>query len=201
MIEAIAERFPRTLEGGGEDVELRLMSADDETQVLEFARQLPIHDLLFLRRDITEPRVMAAWVRGIDAGRIVSPLAVSGGRILGCSAVVTDPHSFSRHVGDLRVLLDPEARARGLGRILIQECFLVALAMDLKKLTVQMTYDQQAAITVFEDMGFRPEALLKQQVSDPEGNLHDLVVLSHDVASVQAKADLYGMGELLGVDG
>ena len=69
-------------------------------------------------------------------------------------------HSFSPHVGDLRVLVSPEVREHGLGRKLVQESFLVALTMSLEKLTAHMTSDQRAAITVFEDLGFRPEALL-----------------------------------------
>ena len=58
-----------------------------------------------------------------------------------------------------------------------------------------MTADQRAAITVFEDLGFRPEALLRDHVRDASGQKHDIVILSLDVAAHQAKMELYGLPE------
>ncbi|MEA2864973.1 MAG: hypothetical protein QOC84_2929, partial [Bradyrhizobium sp.] len=49
--------FPRrTLTDAGE-IEFRLMSQADEAAVLDFAQKLPVHDLLFLPRNISEPKV------------------------------------------------------------------------------------------------------------------------------------------------
>ena len=86
-------------------------------------------------------------------------------------------------------------REQGLGRILIQESFALALSLGLEKLTAQMTADQQAAIAVFEGMGFRAEALMRDHVRDREDEKHDIVVLSHDVADFQAKLEQYGLNE------
>ena len=48
-----------------------------------------------------------------------------------------------------------------------------------------MTIDQQQAISVFRSLGFKPEAVLRDHVKDREGDKHDLVILSHDVAGSQ----------------
>ena len=106
--------------------------------------------------------------------------------------------SLSKHVGELGVLVGPQWRGRGLGRVLIQECFARALERGLKKLVSQMTVDQHGAIAVFEQIGFRAEALLARHVADPGGKLHDLVLLSHDVAAVEARNDALGLTEALG---
>lgn len=198
MTESIANRYPRTLELNGSTFKLRLMRPEDEARVLEFAERLPRHDLLFLQRDISKPRVMAAWVREIEAGHTPSLLALRGDEVVGCSAIVIDPHSFSPHVGDVRAMLALDARTHGLGRVLVQESFLLALSMGLEKLTARMTVDQEAAMQVFQDLGFRAEALLKNHVRGEDGVSHDLVVLSHDVAAVQGKMDLYGLNDALG---
>ena len=58
-----------------------------------------------------------------------------------------------------------------------------------------MTTDQKAAISVFESMGFRAEALLRDHVCDQSGKRHDLVILSHNVAEFQAKLDQYGLSD------
>jgi len=191
----LLSRFPRELSLDGGEVTLRIMKPADEAAVMTFAKTLPAHDLLFLRRDITQPKVLSAWVEELEAGTITSLVAIQDDRVLGCSAVVRDEHSWSPHVGELRVLLSPDVRAQGLGRTLIQESFIVALAEGVEKLTAQMTADQQAAIAVFEGIGFRAEALLREHVRDREGEKHDIVILSHDVAEFQAKMDQYGLND------
>ena len=57
----------------------------------------------------------------------------------------------------------------------------------LEKLVAQMTVDQRAAIAVFEELGFRAEALLARHVADRDGKLHDIVLLSHDVDAVRGR--------------
>jgi RimJ/RimL family protein N-acetyltransferase len=191
----VRERYPRSIEHKDGSVLLRLMTAGDEPAVLGFAEQLPAHDLLFLRRDITQPKVLSAWVRDIETDDITSLLALEGERLVGCTAVVRDQKSWSPHVGDVRVLISPAMRAQGLGRVLIQECFLIALGLGLEKVTAHMTADQVAAIGVFESMGFTPEALLRDHVRDRSGVKHDVVILGHDVAAFQARMHAYGLLE------
>ncbi len=188
-------RYPRSVTSDHTSFELSLMHALDEPDVLRFARSLPTHDLLFMRRDITNAKVLTAWVREIGAENIVSILARRNGEVVGCAAVVRDMHSFSSHVGDLRVLVVPSARELGLGRALVQESYLIGLSMGLEKLTAHATADQRAAIMVFEDLGFRVEALLRNHVRDSNGAQFDLVMLSLDVAARQAKLELYGLSE------
>ena len=55
------------------------MAQADEAAVLAFAQKLPVHDLLFLPRNISEPKVLSAWVKEIERGAITSLLAVQGG--------------------------------------------------------------------------------------------------------------------------
>lgn len=192
----IDKRYPRTVEVSGGEAVLTPMTRDDADAVLEFARSLPVHDLLFLRRDITHPKVLSAWNDEIDNGTIVSLVAREDDEIIGCSAVVRDELSFSPHVGELRVLVSPAGRDRGLGRLLIQESFLIALGLKLQKLMAQMTVDQKGAIAVFEEMGFSAEALLKDHVQDQDGTRHDIVMLSHDVARFHAQMEAYGLTDV-----
>ena len=192
MTEA-SRSYPRTLECGGDAVELNRLQASDRAALVEFVARLPTTDLLFVPRDINHPKVIDAWIRALDDGRMAGLAARRGGVLVGCSSIYTDPLSWSRHVGELRVLVASSERGRGLGRCLIQECFIQALELDLKKLVAQMTTNQTGAIAVFEDLGFHPEALLRQHVADRDGDLHDLVLLSHDVAAVAGRHAAYGV--------
>lgn len=191
----LTRSYPRTMACDGGDVELRLLAPADTAAVLDFARRLPTHDLLFLPRDISQPRVVDAWMEATREGAMLTVIATRDGVLLGCATLVCDALSWSRHVGELRVLVDPALRGQGLGQQLTQEAFAIALESGLEKITAQMTVDQQGAMAVFEGLGFRPEALLAGQVKDRSGQAHDIVVLSHDVAASDARRQAYGLGE------
>jgi RimJ/RimL family protein N-acetyltransferase len=175
------------------DIELRMMGPADEAMVLDFAQKLPVHDLLFLPRNISEPKVLAAWIKEIERGSITSLLAVKSGRVVGCGTIVRDPHSWSPHVGEIRNVVSPEVRGQGVGRALSQETFALALSVGLEKLLVQMTVDQTGAIAIFEGLGFKAEALFRDHVRDSAGQTHDIVVLAHNVAQVRGQMEAYGL--------
>jgi RimJ/RimL family protein N-acetyltransferase len=190
--------YPRNVACGGFQVEIARMTGFDRAALVDFVATLPPHDLLFVPRDLGHPKVLDAWMRSLDAGELVSLVARSDERMVGCTAIFVDELSWSKHVGELRVLVSPAWRGRGLGRTLIQECFAQALELGLTKLVAQMTVDQRAAIAVFEELGFRAEALLAKHVADRDGTPHDLVLLAHDVDAVRSRMEALGLSDALG---
>jgi L-amino acid N-acyltransferase YncA len=193
--ESNATAYPRTIEGPNGPIELRFMRASDRDAVLAFAQALPPHDLLFLPRDISQPKVLDAWVREVDRDALTTLLAVKAGAVVGCATIAREPLSWSPHVAELRVVVLPAARGSGLGRILGESAFALAVPLGIEKFVAQMTADQTAAIAVFETMGYRAEALFRDHVRDREGKKHDIVVLSHDVAQFSARMSAYGLGD------
>ncbi|MGY3622870.1 N-acetyltransferase family protein [Bradyrhizobium sp. USDA 10063] len=185
--------YPRRVKTEAGEIEFRLMSRADEAAVLAFAQKLPTHDLLFLPRNISEPKVLSAWLNEIERGDIVSLLALRDGVVVGCGTLVRDRHSWSPHVGEIRMVVSLDVRGQGVGRALSQETFALALGAGLEKLSVQMTVDQRGAIALFESLGFRAEALLHDHVRDAAGATHDIVVLGHNVAQVRAQMEAYGL--------
>jgi RimJ/RimL family protein N-acetyltransferase len=175
------------------DIEFRMMEPADEAAVLAFARALATHDLLFLPRNISEPKVLSAWIKEIERGSIISLLAVKSGKVVGCGTIVRDLLSWSPHVGEIRMVVSSDVRGLGVGRALSQETFALALGVGLEKLQVQMTVDQTGAIAIFEGLGFKAEALLRDHVRDAGGRKHDIVVLGHNVAQVRAQLEAYGL--------
>src|SRR6201992_2089328 len=188
-----ARSYPRQARTDAGEIEFRLMTRADEGAVLDFARNLPTHDLLFLPRNISEPKVLSAWINEIERGAITSLVAVKDGSVVGCGTVVRDPHSWSPHVGEIRMVVSLDVRGQGVGRALSQETFAIALGAGLEKLSVQMTVDQRAAIALFEGLGFKAEALLRDHVKDVNGQKHDIVVLGHNMAQVRAQLEAYGL--------
>jgi N-acetylglutamate synthase-like GNAT family acetyltransferase len=184
----------RTIEVGDSAVLLRPITREDSAEIQSFANAMPPHDLLFLQRDIRQPRVVEAWLDQLASGQIRSLVALRDGKIVACTALVRDEFSWSAHVCEIRILIAPEARSGGIGRLLATQCVADARDLGVKKLFVRMTTDQQAALRVFEDLGFQPEALLRDHVCDANGAEHDIVVLALNVGRQMAQQQAYGMG-------
>ncbi|HJU09638.1 MAG TPA: GNAT family N-acetyltransferase [Candidatus Binataceae bacterium] len=189
--------YPREIRVGDEMLTLRYMIAADRDAMVAFAQALPAHDLLFLRRDITRPDMVDLWLEDINRERITTILAEHAGVIVGYATVDRGDVTWSPHVAELRVMVASSMRRRGLGRVLTMEAFRIALDRGVEKMVAQMTTDQEGAIAVFETLGFRTEALLRNHVKDREGQKLDLLIMAHDVERFLAQMEAYGMAEAL----
>ena len=182
----------------GSEITLRLLGRLDRDTFLKFTQSLPEHDLLFLRTDITNADVLDVWMDNIDLERIITIVAERDGKFHGYASLHMSNAQWSQHVGEIRVLVGPEMRGKALGRALTDAAFAQALDRGIEKMTAQMTIDQKGAIATFEELGFKAEALLRDHVKDRNGEKHDLLVYSHDVASFQSQLDAFGVTEAAG---
>jgi RimJ/RimL family protein N-acetyltransferase len=188
----IRRTYPWNTTINGVQVIFRLMAPTDRDAVLEFARDLPMEDLMFLRTDITQPTTVDAWMAYLKNGRTISVIAEVDGKMAGYSSIHLNEATWTRHVGELRVLVGRDSRGLGLGKRLTNEAFAIAKDLDLKKITAQMSTDQRSARGVFEHLGFRPEALLADHVMTRDGQTRDLLIMSYDVAGFSNDAPTGG---------
>jgi L-amino acid N-acyltransferase YncA len=192
MKRAVEKSCPRAVALSDGEVQLRYMARGDEASVLKFARALPAHDLLFMRRNISEPKVVEAWANENAGNNLTTLLAVREDSIVGCVAIVRDDLSWSPHVGELRLVVASQMRGKGLGRALTQESIVLALSLGVEKLMALMTVDQHVAIAIFEGLGFQAEAVLRGHVKDLQGTKHDVVVLSLEITKYLERLQTYG---------
>ena len=76
-LDLIRRRYPRgAILRDARKLELRLMSGEDRSAILEFARSLSDDDLLFLDENIREEPVVEGWVEAVESG---SPMIHSCG--------------------------------------------------------------------------------------------------------------------------
>lgn len=176
----------------GKTLAIRAPQPGDEPALARFAATIPVHDLLFLARDIREPKVQSAWIAAQTSGELLSLIALDGAEAVATVAAHCDRLSWSAHVRDIRLLVAPAWRGKGLGRVLLERAVEAAVAAGATRLTARMTPDQTGAITLFEESGFRAEALLRGQLRDAQGGLHDLAVLAMDPERQGARREAFG---------
>lgn len=181
--------YPAEIQLDDVSVVLRPIQPGDEAAVIAFARALPAHDLLFLRRDITRRDQVDALVQASASGQATTLLAFRGEEVVGYATVASEGITWTRHIRELRVLVAASMRGKHLGRLLTEQAFAIAREQGAKKMIAQMTVDQDAAIGTFRRLGFTPEARLRNQVIDRDGQLHDLQIMSLDVDAFQARLE------------
>ena len=188
--ELAGRTYPQQVKlAGGREATLRLMTRDDRDALLALARSLPQDDLLFLRMDITDPSVVDQLLSRIGSRRTITVLAEIDGRLAGYASVHHNEVLWTRHVGEIRMIIDPKFRRLHLGHRLANEVFAIAKGLGLRKITAQMTPDQAGARATFERLGFQPEALLADYVVDRKGQTRDLLIMSYDIAGFHDTAE------------
>lgn len=187
-------QYPIDVELKGRTYRIRELNAADGESIKAFATALPPHDLLYMRRDITQDRGIQRWLSGVDEGRIHSVVAEnSSGQMVGYSTIHQDDLEWTQHVADLRVAIATTERGSGLGRLLIREGFNVALSLNVSRVTAHMTTDQIASRNLFQELGFQNEALLKDHVCDKNGDHHDLLIMAVNVETFLATRQAFGV--------
>ncbi len=131
-------------------------------------------DLTFVKEEIFDPDRVAAWPRDTSGRRFV---ALEEGEVVGYLALVPGV-GWSSHVADIRLVVDPLRRRRGIGRELAQRALAEAEALGMDKLTVEVLADQPFATELFERLGFAMEARLRNHLRDAAGRSHDLLLLA-----------------------
>lgn len=167
----------------------RWMTPADRQKVLDFARSLPENDLLFLRNDITREAVVDEWLASIADGRCVTLLAEAEGRLLGYGSVHHHKSLWTRHLGELMMLVGSEHRGRGIGGRLARELMEIARGLELQKIWVQMMSNFHSAQTLFHHLGFIPEAMFHDFVIDGVGRTHNLLIMSREVEADETFLD------------
>jgi L-amino acid N-acyltransferase YncA len=157
-------------------MEIRHLESGDRHALARFLARVPEPDRTFFKEDVDDPAVVDGWL----APGPVHTIAIEDGEIVGWLSVVP-LHGWSSHVGEVRLIVDPAQRGRGIGGTLARRAVIEALELGLKKMVVEVIAVQEPTIAMFRSLGFDPEALLSDHVRDRAGELRDLMVLSHSV--------------------
>jgi len=97
--------------------------------------------------------------------------------------------AWSKHQGEIRVLIARPFQHRGLGTIMIRELYFVAVQNKIETIVARMMRPQVGAQKVFRRLGFRDETMLPDFVKDLQGGSQDLIVMTCDVKNLWKELD------------
>jgi L-amino acid N-acyltransferase YncA len=175
-------------------MQIREPSAQDLDALLAFFERVPESERTFFKEQVLDRATVEGWLTS-DRGR--RALAHDDdGTVVGYAAVIRLT-GWSDHVGDVRLVVDPRQRGRGVGRALARWALLQAVDCDLSKLIVEVVAEQEGAVAMFTGLGFQAEGLLRDHVRDRNGELRDLILLSHSVADAWSAMETAGIDDAL----
>ena len=173
----------------GTEVTIRKLGIEDLDLLMEFYRALPTEDRKYLKFDITDRFVVAKRLRRIESGDDIRIAAVHGGLIVASGAIELSGEAWSKHQGEIRVIVARPFQQRGLGTIMIRELYFLAVQNKLQTIVARMMRPQVGAQKIFRRLGFREESILPDFVKDLKGVSQDLIVMTCDVKDLWKELD------------
>ncbi len=179
----------------GKEIQLRPMRADDRDRLYSFFRSLASKNRRFFKHDVTQREVITNWCANIDYDRVLPILATikDGDRekVIADGTLHTERHGWSTHVAEVRMVLLPKYRKKGLGRIMLRELYDRAIARGVEKIQAMVRDDDTLSIDSLKHLGFKKEAVFKKHAIDANGRKHDVVVMYNDLSELwKAMEDL-----------
>lgn len=175
--EKLSADFPKTWILEDETrVAVRPMVKQDRDRLALFFKRIAEDELRFLRDDVTDLRVIDHWIERLNYDRVLPLVADINGRIVADASLHRRKEGWRRHVGGVRVVVDPAFRHKGFASRLIDELTDIARKEGLDRLYAEIPADDQAAIDVFQERGFARVALFERYILDHAGTYHDMAV-------------------------
>jgi acetyltransferase len=173
----------------GTEVTIRRFLPNDIDRLMEFYGSLPEEDRRYLKFDVTDRMVVVKRLRRVESGDDIRIVAVHGGVIVASGDLELSGEGWSRHQGEIRVIVARPFQHRGLGTIMIRELYFIAVLNQITTIVARMMRPQAGAQKIFRRLGFREETMLPDFVKDIQGGSQDLIVMICDMKDLWKELD------------
>jgi GNAT superfamily N-acetyltransferase len=171
--------YPKQLQvSGGPAISVRPMTRDDANVLVEFFKRVPDDERYFLKDDVVSEGVIEGWAKHLDYDRALPLLAFDGDRICADGVLIRHRGDARSHYAEIRVVVDADYRARGVGTALMRELIDIAWDAELESVQGEFVRDiQDDALKVVQAFGGVEAGVLKDAVRDHQDHPHDLVFM------------------------
>jgi GNAT superfamily N-acetyltransferase len=172
-------RYPRTLQlQDGACLTMRPMTVGDGPALLRFFLRIPEAERFYLKDDVTSPKVIESWTAQLDYDRALPLLAMAGERLVADAVLIRRRGGSRAHAGEIRIVVDPEYRGRGLGAGLTRELIEIASDAELNPMFFKLVAAEQSeTIEAARFLGAIPCGTVTGIVRDAQGHDHDLMLV------------------------
>ena len=163
----------------GSTVTLRPMEKGDADALLAMFREVPPDDRWFLKEDVASEKVVHEWAERLDYNRALPMLAFADGKVVADGVLVRHRGVARQHLAEVRIVVHPAWRNRGLGSAVLKELCDIAADAEIEKVVSELAEDvERDAIDAMERLGFIRSAVIPDLLRDVHGRPHNVVVLT-----------------------
>lgn len=163
----------------GSTVTLRPMEKGDADALLAMFREVPPDDRWFLKEDVASEKVVREWAERLDYNRALPLLAFANGKVVADGVLVRHRGVARQHLAEVRIVVHPAWRNRGLGSAVLKELCDIAADAEIEKVVSELAEDvERDAIDAMERLGFIRSAVIPDLLRDVHGRPHNVVVLT-----------------------
>ena len=173
----------------GTEVRIRKLVVEDLDRLMEFFQDLPLEDRKYLKFDVTDRKAVAKRLRRVETGDDIRIIAIHGGVVVASGVVELSGEAWSKHQGEIRVIIARPFQKRGLGTIMVRELYFISVQNNLKTIVAKMMRPQVGAQKIFRSLGFREDSLMPDFVKDIKGDSQDLIVMTCDIKDLWKQLD------------
>jgi L-amino acid N-acyltransferase YncA len=166
----------------GASVTLRPLEAADADQLVAFFQRIPENERWYLRHDVAVAETVRRWASTVNYDRVIPIVAVQNERIIGDATLHRRQYGSIRHIGEVRVVIDPAARGQRLGTWMVLDLIQLATGLGVEKLVAEIASGEAAALRAFRHLDFVREAVIPEFHKDHMGNPCDLVIMVKNLA-------------------
>jgi GNAT superfamily N-acetyltransferase len=160
----------------GSAVTLRPLNGSDGEKLRDFFQRIPQQERFLLKDDITSSDVVARWTGQLDYDRALPLLAEVDGRVVADAVLIRHRGGWLAQAAEVRVLVDPDFRGRGLGTALLRELLDIAADAELDQVVFQFVGDIEGeAMREAAALGAVQVGCIEGLARDEHNHPHDLL--------------------------
>jgi len=169
----------------GQEIVLRQPdAARDLERLIGFFDRLPPKVRNYMRHGAQDRETTARRLAQIDNASHWRLVAELDGEIVADATLDREPFNWSRHVAEIRPILDPHFKHKGIRALLCRELVGLGRAQGIERLFTEVSPEQKDLIATLEREGFTYEATRRKYAKDHDGRLMDVTLMSSDLEEV-----------------
>lgn len=165
----------------GRELDIRKPGLQDLEKLSEFFASLPPDIAQSLKYDVRDHEILTHRLRQIDGRAHWRLVGEVGGRIIADATLDRDPFGWTRHIGELRVIVDDAFEPLGVRGALCEQFVAIAQAAGIERVQTEVLVERTDLFPILERLGFVGEVVRKGYAKGVDGRFHDVAIMTNEV--------------------
>jgi L-amino acid N-acyltransferase YncA len=163
----------------------------DIEALYKFFSKIPKSDLLIYKDDVTKWENVENWFADSNYRKVFQLAALAEDKVVAKGSLHSEGLFWS-HAAELKLIVDPDYRGKGLGSQLFNILLYEGLKNHFQKIIVRYVSDNISFTKILNYYGFKPETVLSCYVKDELSSItKDLVIASFSLENWERRFEFY----------